>query len=76
MKCSYLGTTYKSFVTFWPEKILSGSRGTSHWYSDSESGLADETQHKPRLCRPTFSVGLSASAAKYFKSPQQTLMHA
>jgi hypothetical protein len=76
MKCWYLGTTDRSFVTFWPEKFLSGSRGASHWYSDCDSGLAEATQHIPRPYSLTYSVGPSASATKYFKNPQQTLTHA
>ena len=75
MKCWYLGTTGRSFVTFWPEIFLSGSPGASHWYSDSDNGLADEIQHIPRPYRLTYSVGPSASATTYFKSPQQTMTH-
>ena len=59
-------------VGFLPVNFSGRRLGASHYYSDSDGGLADAPKQIPRCKHLIYRVGPSASSARFFVSQKLT----
>jgi hypothetical protein len=59
-------------VSFWPVKFSKIKLAVSHYYSDRDRRLAEETKKGLCSCHSTYTVCPLASSAKFFTDPKLT----
>jgi hypothetical protein len=69
---AFVHLTYRKFVSYWPVDFACGRLGTSHWYGNSDSWLADETKQMHCSWEPMYTVGPSASCCILFTGQKLT----